>query len=325
MANAIQFMRTGGPQVLEYYEHIELPEPKAGEVRVRHSAIGLNYIDTYHRTGLYPVSLPCVPGLEASGVVTKLGEGVTGLAEGQRVAYGRGPLGAYTSERNIAAKELLPIPKGVSDDVAASAMLKGLTAWYLLHQTFPVNKGDTILVHAAAGGVGLILVQWAKRLGCRVIGTAGNAKKADAARAAGCDATILYRQEDVAKRVRTLTDNKGVDVVYDAVGKDTFMASLDSLKPLGMMVSYGQASGPIPPFSMSELAKRGSLFLTRPSLMDYAKNDKTYWKAGEDLLARIARGELKITVGTKFDLKDAAKAHTALEARETVGSTILIP
>ena len=324
MANAIRFYTAGGPEVLRF-EAVDVPAPAPGEVLLRHTAIGLNYIDTYHRSGLYPVPLPSGLGLEAAGVVEAVGEGVRQLSVGQRVAYGRGPLGAYSEQRVIAAKELIPLPDGVSDAVAAASMLKGLTAWYLLHQTFPVARGDTLLVHAAAGGVGLLLVQWAKKLGARVLATVGSPEKAALAKHYGADQVILYREEPVAAKVRQLTDGKGVDVVYDAVGQSTFMASLDSLKPRGMMVSYGQASGPIPPFDLSELAKRGSLYLTRPGLMDYMKRDATYREAAGELLLRIAAGDLQVPVEQDFRLEDAAKAHAALEGRLTTGSSVLVP
>lgn len=325
MVMAMQFTRTGGPDVLLPVTHALPPTPQPGQVLLRHTAIGLNYIDTYHRSGLYPVGLPCIPGLEGAGIVEAVGEGVDSAKVGDRVCYGRGPMGAYAEKRFIHAKELIPVPGGVTDEIAASAMLKGLTAWYLLHETFPTRKGDTLLVHAAAGGVGLLLTQWAKKLGAFVIGTAGSPEKAQLARQAGCDDVILYRTEDVAARVKQITAGQMVDVVFDAVGKATFAGSLDSLRPKGMMVSYGQASGEIPPMDLRELAKRGSLFLTRPSLMDYMKNDTTYRKAATDLLGRIARNELKVNVAQRFPLKDAAQAHRALEARQTTGSTVLIP
>lgn len=324
MGYAIQFDAAGGPEVLVGRE-VPVAKPAAGEVCLRHTAIGLNYIDTYHRSGLYPAPLPAIPGLEAAGVVEEVGDGVNPALVGTRVAYARGPMGAYSEVRVIAAKECIPIPPAVSDEIAASAMLKGLTAWFLLHETFPVKKGDTILVHAAAGGVGLILCQWAKRLGARVIGTAGSLAKATLAKQHGCDDVILYRDEPVALRVRELTDGKGVPVVYDAVGKATFSASLDSLAPMGLMVSYGQASGPVPAFELTELARRGSLFITRPSLMDYMKSDATYRKAAEALFSRIAAGDIKVTPAQRFPLREAAAAHRALEARETMGSTILVP
>lgn len=324
MVNAIRFYAHGGAQVLKF-EAVDVPPPGPGEVRVRHTAIGLNYIDIYHRSGLYPVQLPAIPGLEAAGVVEQVGEDVRHFKVGDHVVYGRGPLGAYTEVRNIAAKELVAIPAGVNDQEAAASMLKGLTAWYLLHETFPVTRNDTLLVHAAAGGVGLILVQWAKKIGARVIATVGTEEKAELVKEHGADHVILYRTEPVAPKVKMLTDGKGVDVVYDAVGKSTFMASLDSLKPKGLMVSYGQASGPIPPFDVSELSKRGSLYLTRPNLSDYMKRDATYREAAGELLKRIAMGDIKVHVAQTLALKDAHKAHIALETRETVGATVLVP
>lgn len=324
MVNAIRFYTHSGAQVLKF-EPVDLPSPAANEVRLRHTAIGLNYIDIYHRSGLYPVPLPAIPGLEAAGVVEEVGADVKNLKIGDHVVYGRGPMGAYTEVRNISAKELIPIPHEVSDETAAAAMLKGLTAWYLLHQTFPVTKNDTLLVHAAAGGVGLILVQWAKKIGARVIATVGSEEKAALVKEHGADQVILYRTEPVASKVRQLTDGKGVDVVYDAVGKSTFVASLDSLKPQGLLVSYGQASGPIPPFDLQELSKRGSLYLTRPTLMDYMKRDATYREAATELLRRIATGDIHIHIAQRFSLKDAGKAQIALETRETVGATVLVP
>lgn len=324
MVVAMQCAQVGGPEMLQPVE-VTLPAPGPNQIRLRHTAIGLNYIDVYHRSGLYPLPLPATPGMEAAGVVEAVGASVTGLKPGDRVAYGRGPVGAYAQARVIAAQECILLPDAVSDSIAASAMLKGLTAWYLLHETFPVAKGDTLLVHAAAGGVGQLLVQWAKQLDARVIATAGSAAKADIARQCGADAVILYRQEDVAARVRSLTDGRGVDVVYDAVGQSTFMGSLDSLKPKGMMVSYGQASGPIPPMELSELGKRGSLYLTRPSLMDYMRDEATYQKAARVLLAKLADGSLRVAAPTPYPLTEAAAAHTALEARQTTGSVILLP
>lgn len=323
MADAIQFRAPGGPYVLEKTT-LTLPEPGLGEVRLRHTAIGVNYIDTYHRSGLYATSLPTIPGYEAAGIVEAVGAGVN-LAVGTRVAYCRGPLGAYSSERILAAKHLVPLPDEVSDEEAASVMLKGLTAWYLLHETFPVRKGDTILMHAAAGGVGQILCQWAKLLGARVIGTVGSPAKAKLAKEAGCDEIILYREEPIAAKVRALTGGAGVPVVYDAVGKTTFTASLDSLKPLGMMVSFGQASGPVPPMALGELQKRGSLFLTRPSLNDYIVEDAAYQRAAAGLLGLIAEKKIRVRSPKRHPLAEAAAAHRALEARETSGSTVLIP
>lgn len=323
MVMAMQFRETGGPDVFGKTEKT-LAAPGVGEVRIRHTAIGVNYIDVYHRSGLYKTELPTIAGSEAAGVVEAVGAGVS-IAPGTRVAYARGPLGAYAAERNIDAKHLIALPPEVSDVTAASAMLKGLTAWYLLHETFPVRKGDTILVHAAAGGVGQILCQWAKLLGATVIGTVGSEAKAITAKQAGADETILYREEDIAKRVRELTKGEGVPVVYDAVGKTTFTASLDALKPLGMMVSFGQASGPIPPFELTELAKRGSLFITRPSLKDYVADDAAYRRAGKLLVTLLAEKKLTIKPPHRHALDKVADAHRALEARETSGSTVLIP
>lgn len=323
MVDAIQFHRVGAPEVLEWASHA-LPNPAAGEVRLRHTAIGLNYIDTYHRSGLYPLPLPVIPGMEAAGVVEAVGAGVT-LAVGDRVAYARGPIGAYATHRIIAAAECVLLPDAVSDLVAASALLKGLTAWYLVCRTFPLREKDAILVHAAAGGVGLILCQWAKILGARVIGTVGSAEKAEIARAHGCDEVILYRTEDVAARVRALTGGVGVSVVYDGVGKATFTASLDALRPLGLMVIYGNASGEVPAFALSELSKRGSLYITRPRLGDYMGDAVTYRHAAQSVLNLIATGGITIKPPQVFALKEAAAAHRALEARETVGSTVLLP
>lgn len=323
MVDAIQFSKAGGPEVLKPLK-ITLPDPAPGEVRLRHTAIGLNYIDTYHRAGLYPLPLPAVPGMEAAGIIDSVGEGVD-LKPGTRVAYGRGPVGAYASARNISAHECVVLPDTVSDVTAACSMLKGLTAWYLLYETFPVRKGDTILVHAAAGGVGLILCQWAKYIGARVIGTVGSEAKSIIAKQAGCDEVILYREEPVAARVWDITEGKGVPVVYDAVGKATFTASLDSLAPKGLMVSYGQASGPIPPFELSELAKRGSLFITRPSLKDYVADDAAYQQAATTLFKLLGKGTIKVRAAQRYPLSEAAQAHRALEARETSGSSVLIP
>lgn len=324
MVDAIQFAQPGGPEVLVPVT-LALGNPGPGDVRIRHTAIGLNFIDIYQRNGLYPTALPTILGTEAAGVIEAVGAGVAGLAVGDRVAYARGALGAYAGARILAANHCVLLPDGVSDEIAASVMLKGLTAWYLLHETFLVRAGDTILVHAAAGGVGQLLCQWAKHLGARVIGTVGSEAKAAIAKHAGCDAVIYYRSEDVAARVRALTDGVGVPVVYDAIGKTTFMASLDALRPRGMMVSFGQASGPIPAFALSELAKRGSLFITRPSLKDYIADDATYRRAAKALLAMIVGDHLSVAVSQRYALADAANAHRALEAGQTTGSTVLIP
>ncbi|MEZ5826087.1 MAG: quinone oxidoreductase [Geminicoccaceae bacterium] len=318
--------KTGGPEVMEI-EDIDLPAPAAGEVRVRHTAIGLNYIDTYFRTGLYPspVGLPFSPGLEAAGVVEAVGEGVSDLAAGQRVAYGTGPLGAYSTERNIPAAKVVPLPDGIDDQTAAAMMLKGMTVQYLLRQTYKVAAGDTILFHAAAGGVGLIACQWAKRLGATVIGTAGSREKAELAKAHGADHVILYNEEDFAERVRELTGSQGVPVVYDGVGQSTFMKSLDCLQPRGLMVSFGNASGPVADFNLGILSQKGSLFVTRPTLMSYTAKTEELRACAADVMDVVGSGDVKIEVNQTFALKDARAAHEALEGRKTTGATVLLP
>lgn len=323
MVNAITFSATGGAEVLRFGA-IELAPPVEGEARIRHTAIGLNFIDTYHRSGLYTVPLPSVLGLEAAGVVEEVGQGVTSVKVGDRVAYCRGPIGAYAEARNIAANQLVKLPDNVSDEVAAASMLKGLTAWYLLHETHRVSEHTHMLVHAAAGGVGLILTQWARMIGAYVIGTVGSEEKAKIAKAHGCDEVILYRTENVPERVRQLVKG-GVEVVYDSVGKDTFTMSLDSLRPRGHFVSFGNASGPVPPFSLLELSKRGSLTVTRPALGDYVRDDSVYQRAAAQYFALIAAGKITVEVHQQFALKDAAKAHEALESRTTTGASILLP
>jgi len=323
MVNAIRFSAVGRAEVLRF-EPIELPEPAAGEVRLRHTAIGLNFIDTYHRSGLYPLPLPSGLGLEAAGVVEALGKGVEHLSIGDRVAYCRGPVGAYSEARNIAANQLVKIPEHMSDETAAASMLKGLTAWYLLHETYPVTAHTKLLVHAAAGGVGLILTQWARLIGAYVIGTVGSEEKAKLARENGCHEVILYRTENVPEKVKVFEPH-GMDVVYDAVGKDTFTMSLDCLRPKGLMVSFGNASGAVPPVSLLELSKRGSLFVTRPTLHDYVREDDTYQRAAAQYFALVAAGKLKVDVHQRFALKDAAKAHQAMESRATIGASILVP
>lgn len=322
MTNAITFSGVGDPGVLSFGP-IELAEPGQGEVRIRHTAIGLNFIDTYHRSGLYPLPLPSSLGLEGAGVIEKVGEGVS-LKIGDRVAYCRGPVGAYSEARNIAANQLVKLPDSVSDEIAAASMLKGLTAWYLLHETHRITEHSHILVHAAAGGVGLILTQWARMIGAYVIGAVGSEEKAKIAKAHGCDEVILYRSENVPERVKQLVKG-GVEVVYDSVGKDTFTMSLDSLRPRGHLVSFGNASGPVPPFSLLELSKRGSLSVTRPTLHDYVRDDLTYQRAAGQFFALIAAGKLKAEVQHKFALKDASNAHAALESRTTTGASILVP
>ena len=326
MATKIIIRQYGGPEVLEVGQG-EVAAPGPGEIRVRHTAIGLNYIDTYFRTGLYPppMGLPFTPGLEAAGVVEAVGEGVASLAVGQRVAYGTGPLGAYSSERLLPAEKAIAIPENIDDETAAAMMLKGMTAQYLLRQTYAVKPGDTILVHAAAGGVGLIAGQWAKHLGATVIGTAGSPEKAALAKAHGYDHVILYREENIAERVKEITGGKGVPVVYDGVGKDTFEASLDSLQPRGLLVSFGNASGPVTGVSIGILAAKGSLYVTRPTLASYTANRAELEACADDLIDVIAKGAVKIEVNQRFALTDAAKAHTTLEGRGTTGCTVLLP
>jgi NADPH2:quinone reductase len=321
---AIRFSRTGGPEVLTWDE-VSVGSPGAGQVTIKHTAVGLNFIDVYHRTGLYPLQLPSGIGLEAAGVVEAVGEGVTEFAAGDRIAYGTGPIGAYSEARNIAADKIVKIPDGVEDRTAAAIMLKGLTTQYLLRRTYRVKAGDTILVHAAAGGVGLLLCQWAKHLGATVIGTVGSTAKGELARAHGCDHTILYRVTDVAKRVRELTGGAGVPVVYDGVGKDTFAASLDSLAPLGMMVSFGNASGAVGSIDPLIFSQKGSLFFTRPTLMHYtAKREDLLAMAGE-LFDVVKSGAVKVEVNQSYRLFDAAHAHRDLESRKTTGSSVLTP
>jgi NADPH:quinone reductase len=321
---AIRFHQPGGPEVMKY-EDIELAAPGKGEVRIRHTAVGLNYIDTYHRSGAYALPLPSGIGLEAAGVVEGVGEGVTSLREGDRVAYGAGPIGAYSQARNMPANRLSKLPDTIDDKTAAAMMLKGMTVRYLLRETFKVEKGQTILFHAVAGGVGLIAVQWAKHLGVRVIGTAGSPEKAELAKSLGCDEVIDYGKEDVAKRVRELTDGKGVPVVYDGVGQATLMASLDSLSPRGLLVSFGAASGPVKDFDTGILAAKGSLYLTRPTLMTYVASDAALQANTADLFDVVGSGKVKIEVNQTYALADAVQAHKDLEGRKTTGSTVLLP
>jgi NADPH:quinone reductase len=324
MVSVIEIAKHGGPEVLTLVEK-PLPPPGAGEVQITQSAIGLNFIDTYFRTGLYPAPhMPFIPGNEGAGTVTALGEGVSGLKVGDRVAY-VGGLGAYASARNIAATSLVPLPDGVSFEAAAAMMLKGLTAEYLLFRTYPVTKGDIILVHAAAGGTGLILTQWANALGATVIGTVGSEEKAKIAAAHGCHHVINYAKEDFAARVKEITGGALCAVVYDGVGKATYPASLDCLKPFGTFVSFGNASGAIEGFDIGLLGRKGSLYATRPTLFTHIGNRKTYKEMAARLFAAVADGTLKIPARSTFALKDAAAAHTALESRGTTGSTILIP
>jgi NADPH:quinone reductase len=321
---AIRIEQTGGPEVMQLVD-VDLPPPGKGEVRLRQTAVGLNFIDTYHRNGLYPVKLPAGLGLEAAGVVEETGEGVTHLKQGDRVAYGNGPIGAYAQARNAPANRVSKLPDGISDEVAAAMMLKGMTVRYLLRETYKVASGETILLHAAAGGIGLIACQWAKALGATIIGTAGSEEKAELARAHGCDHVILYKSEDVPARVRELTGGKGVPVVYDGVGKDTLMMSLDSLQPRGLLVSFGNASGPVDKFDVGLLAAKGSLYITRPTLGTYVAKDEDLQANAKDLFDVVKSGKVKIEVNQSYPLAETVKAHQDLEARKTTGSTILVP
>jgi len=324
MPHAIRFHEAGGPEVLRW-EEVALPAPQPNEATVRQHAAGLNFVDIYYRTGLYPAPLPSAIGLEGAGVVTAVGAAVTDLKAGDRVAYAGGPLGAYAEARNIPADRLVKLPESISFETGAAMMLQGLTAQYLLRRTYRVQPGDTILIHAAAGGVGLIVCQWAKALGATVIGTVGSEDKAALAKANGCDHTIIYTRENFVERVKDITGGKGLPVVYDSIGKDTFIGSLDCLRPLGMMVSFGSASGPVPPFDLAELAKRGSLFLTRPSLFAYTAQRADLVQTAGELFDVVTSGKVKIEVNQTYALKDAAQAHTDLAARKTTGSTVLLP
>lgn len=320
----IQINRCGGPEVLEW---VDAPEPVAGpgQVLVRHTAIGLNFIDTYHRSGLYPLAFPAGLGMEAAGVVEAVGPGVTTLAAGDRVAYCSPPPGAYAEKRVLAAERLVRLPDGISDQVAAAVMLKGLTAWYLLRRSYPVRHGDSVLAYAAAGGVGLILGQWAASLGVRAIGVTGTAEKAALARRNGYAEVLLADTAGFATRLRELTGGEGVAAAYDSIGRDTFTQSLDCLRKHGVMVSYGNASGPVEPFTPLELARRGSLYLTRPSLFDFIA-DRAGLEAGtQELFALIGSGAIKVHVGQTYPLAETARAHRDLEARRTTGSTLLLP
>jgi len=307
-------------------EDIELPPPGAKEARIRHTIIGVNFIDTYQRSGLYPLArLPSGLGNEAAGHIEAVGESVRDFKPGDRVAYCSGAIGAYAEANNVPADRVVKLPDSVSDETAAAALLKGMTAQYLLKRTYPVKPGEAILVHAAAGGVGLILCQWAKQLGATVIGTAGREEKMTRARANGCAHVLNARHDNIPKRVRELTEGKGVSVVYDGVGKDTFMASLDSLAVRGMMVSFGNASGAVPPFDPLLLSAKGSLYLTRPTLAHYTRDAKELQQTADDLFAIIATGAVKIEIHQRFALAKARRAHEALHARATVGATVLVP
>jgi NADPH2:quinone reductase len=325
MTKAIRIYETGGPEVMRW-EDYDPGRPAAGEALVQHEAVGLNFIDVYHRNGTYPLTaLPAIPGMEGAGIVTAIGEGVTEVATGDRVAYAGVPPGAYAEARLIPAHRLVKVPDAISTRQAAAMMLQGMTARYLLRGCYDVKAGNTILVHAAAGGVGLIACQWAHHLGATVIGTVGSEAKAELARSHSCHHTILYNHEDFAERTREITGGKGVDVVYDSVGQATFMKSLDCLRPMGMMVSFGQSSGLVPPFDPGLLGAKGSLFLTRPSLMTYTAERDALLEHARDLFEVVESGAVKIEIQQTYPLSEAARAHQDLEARKTTGSTILLP
>lgn len=323
-SHSIRFHQTGGPEVLQL-EAIALGEPGPGEARVRHHACGLNLIDTYQRSGLYKLPLPAGAGSEAAGVVEAVGSGVTHVKPGDRVAYAGGPTGAYCDVRNMPAERLCVLPEGISFEQGAAMMLKGMTVQYLIRRTYTVQPGDAVLFHAAAGGVGLIACQWLKSLGATVIGTAGSDDKCALARQHGADHTINYRTENFVERVKQLTGGAGVPVVYDSVGKDTFTGSLDCLRPRGLMVSFGNASGPVPPFELLTLTQKGSLYVTRPTLQTYTATRADLDAAAKDLFDVVLSGKVKIEVKQTYPLRDAAQAHRELEGRKTTGSTVLIP
>ena len=322
MPKAIRIQQTGGPEVMQYVD-VDVGPPGPGEAQVRHEAIGLNYIDVYFRTGLYPLPLPAGIGLEGAGVVTAVGEGVGHVRPGDRVAYSGVPPGSYSELRNMPAQLLLKLPRGIGFETAAGMMLKGLTVQYLFRRTCRLQKGQTILFHAAAGGVGLIAMQWAKALGVTVIGTVGSEEKAALARRFGCDHTILYKRENIVERVREITGGAMVPVVYDSVGKDTFQASIDCLRPFGLMVSFGNSSGPVPPMALTAL--KGSLYITRPSLMAHTASRTNLEDMAADLFRMVGSGKVRIGIDQRFRLADAVQAHRELEARRTTGSSLILP
>ncbi|TMG99458.1 MAG: quinone oxidoreductase [Betaproteobacteria bacterium] len=324
MPNAIRIHQTGGPEVLQW-ESVAVLEPGPGEARVRHTAVGLNYIDTYHRSGLYKLPLPSGIGVEAAGVVEAVGPGVIDISKGDRVAYGGHSPGSYAEVRVMPADKLVKLPDNVSDRSAAALMLKGLTVQYLFRQTFPLKGGETVLFHAAAGGVGLIACQWARALGVTLIGTVGSDEKAALAKANGCAHTIVYTRENFVERVKEITGGKGVPVVYDSIGKDTFPGSLDCLKPRGLFVSFGSSSGPIAAFDIGLLLQKGSLFATRPSIAGYAVTRQDLLRMADEMLALVKAGKIVSEARQTYALKDAAQAHRDLESRKTTGATLLLP
>jgi NADPH2:quinone reductase len=324
MPKAIRITATGGPEVMRW-EDVEVSEPGDGQARLRHTAVGVNYIDTYHRSGLYPLSLPTGLGSEAAGVVEAVGPGVTVVKPGDRVAYAGGGPGSYSEARVLPASVLVPIPDRVTDQTAAAVMLKGMTSQYLIRRTYRVKPGETVLFHAAAGGVGLIACQWLKALRATVIGTVGSDEKAAIARANGCDHVIVSTREDIVGRVREITGGAGVPVVYDSVGKDTFLASLDCLKPLGLMVSFGNASGKVTPFDIGILSQKGSLYLTRPTLATYTASRADLESTAREVFEVIREGKVKVEIRHTYPIAEAVQVHRDLEGRRTVGSIVMIP
>jgi NADPH:quinone reductase len=323
MTQAVRFHKTGGPEVLQL-EEVQVGDPGQGQIRVRHTAIGVNFIDTYQRSGLYPMQLPQTAGNEGAGVVEAVGPGVTDLKKGDRIAY-TGQVGSYCTERLLPADRVVKIPEGISDEQAASMMLKGMTVQYLIHTTYPVKKGDTVLWHAAAGGVGLIACQWLKAIGATVIGTVGSPEKAKLAKAHGADHVIDYSKENFVERVKEITGGKKLPVVYDSVGKSTWEGSLDCLRPLGMWVIFGNASGPVPPLNTQLLAQKGSLFMTRPTLVTYIASRADLEARSKSLFDIVKSGKVKIEISARYKLADAAQCHRDLEGRKTTGSVILLP
>ena len=324
MTKAVRFHKTGGPEVLQV-DDVQVGDPGDGQARVKNTAIGLNFIDTYHRSGLYPLPLPSGIGLEAAGVVEAVGNGVTHVKPGDRVGYAGGPPGAYSEVRLVPADRLVKVPGGISDKEVAAMMLKGLTVQYLIRRVYHVERGETVLFHAAAGGVGLIACQWLKALGVTVIGTVGSDEKAKIAKAHGCDHTIVYTRENFVERVKQITGGAKVPVVFDSVGKDTFMGSLDCLQPRGLLAMFGNGSGPVAAFDLNLLAAKGSLYVTRPSLMVYTARRKDLEAGAKELFDMVKSGKVKIEVNQTYALKDATQAHRDLEARKTTGSTVLLP
>jgi len=324
MTKAIRIYEHGGPEVLKW-EDVEVGDPGEGEVQLKHAAVGLNFIDCYQRSGLYPIDLPATLGTEAAGIIEAVGPGVKDIEVGQRVAYAGGQSGSYCEARNFPANILVPVPDGIEDQTAAAMMLKGMTAHMLMFKCYAVQPGDTILVHAAAGGVGTIMCQWANALGATVIGTVGSAEKAEKAKARGCHHPVNYSEEDFAERVQEITGGKGVPVVYDSIGKDTYEKSLDCLGSFGTLVTFGNASGPIPAIEPLELMRRGSLAMSRPTLFNYTADHTMRLKAAGALFDVVASGKVKIEIGQTFPLAETAAAHTALESRQTMGSTVLLP